>query len=220
MIEGFITVAITFWLVIGVVLVANGYFVYQVRIARYRVMQTLADKGQPVPLELFNGPRRSAPVGMMRGGIVLVCIGVALMTFFWSMTDQIVLPRPDRKRELASDDRLLSVHDRHRAPAHGDVRTQPSAIAKGKRTWRNRHERQCAGRAGSGDARCRRVQPACAPAPVQGARAPAAPDARQPRRCRRPGAGDVPGSLARHRELSRRVRVFRPGFTASPIRGS
>jgi hypothetical protein len=88
MIEGFITVAITFWLVIGVVLVANGYFVYQVRIARYRVMQTLADKGQPVPLELFNGPRRSAPVGMMRGGIVLVCIGVALMTFFWSMTDQ------------------------------------------------------------------------------------------------------------------------------------
>lgn len=88
MISGFMMVAITFWLVIGVVVVANGYFVFQVRMARYRVMQTLADKGQPVPVELFNGPRRAAPVGLMRGGIVLAAIGVALMTFFWSMTAQ------------------------------------------------------------------------------------------------------------------------------------
>jgi hypothetical protein len=94
MIAGFIAVAIMFWAVIGFVLVANGYFVYQVRLARYRVMQTLADKGQPVPLELFNGPRRSAPVGLMRGGIVLVCIGVALMMFFWAMTDQSVVHGP------------------------------------------------------------------------------------------------------------------------------
>jgi peptidoglycan/LPS O-acetylase OafA/YrhL len=48
----------------------------------------LAEKGQPVPVELFNGPRRAAPVGMMRGGIILVAIGIALMTFFWSMTAQ------------------------------------------------------------------------------------------------------------------------------------
>ena len=88
MLEAFATVAITFWVVIGVVVVANGFFVYQVRAARYRVMQTLAEKGQPVPIELFNGPRRAAPVGLMRGGIVLVFIGVALMTFFWSMTAQ------------------------------------------------------------------------------------------------------------------------------------
>ena len=94
MIAGFIAVAIMFWAVIGVVLVANGYFVYQVRLARYRVMQTLADKGQPVPLELFNGPRRSAPVGLMRGGIVLVCIGVSLMMFFWAMTDQSIFHGP------------------------------------------------------------------------------------------------------------------------------
>lgn len=86
MMFGFVMVAIVFWAVIGFVLVANGYFVYQVRMARYRVMQTLADKGQPVPPELFNGPKRAAPVGLMRGGIVLVAIGFALMTFFWSMT--------------------------------------------------------------------------------------------------------------------------------------
>lgn len=88
MIEAFVTVAVTFWLVIAVVLVANGYFVYQVRMARYRVMQTLAEKGQPVPLELFTGPRKSAPVGLMRGGIILLFIGLALGTFFWSMTSQ------------------------------------------------------------------------------------------------------------------------------------
>lgn len=88
MISGFMMVAITFWLVIGIVVIANGYFVFQVRMARYRVMQTLAEKGQPVPLELFNGPRRAAPVGLMRAGIVLSAIGVAFMTFFWSMTAQ------------------------------------------------------------------------------------------------------------------------------------
>ncbi|HXC56418.1 MAG TPA: DUF6249 domain-containing protein [Rhizomicrobium sp.] len=94
MIEGVIAVAIMFWAVIGIVIVANGYFVYQVRMARYRVMQTLADKGQPVPLELFNGPRRAAPVGMMRGAIVLLCIGGALGFFFWSMTAQSVFHGP------------------------------------------------------------------------------------------------------------------------------
>ena len=88
MMMGFVQVAIVFWVVIGTVLVANGYFVYQVRMARYRVMQTLADKGQPVPLELFNGPKRAAPVGLMRGGIILAAIGISRMTFFWSMTAQ------------------------------------------------------------------------------------------------------------------------------------
>lgn len=88
MIEGFVVIAIAFWVVIAVVLVANGFFVYQVRMARYRVMQTLAEKDQPVPLELFNGPRRTAPVGLMRAGIVLVFLGMALMAFFWSMTSQ------------------------------------------------------------------------------------------------------------------------------------
>jgi hypothetical protein len=94
MMFGFVLVAIVFWAVIGFVLVANGYFVYQVRAARYRVMQTLAEKGQPVPPELFSAPRRAAPVGLMRGGIVLVCIGVSLMMFFWSMTEQSMFHGP------------------------------------------------------------------------------------------------------------------------------
>lgn len=94
MIASIVSIAITFWLVIGIVVVANGYFVYQVRMARYRVMQTLADKNQPVPLELFNGPRRTASVGMIRGGIVMCSLGFALGLFLWAMTAQSVFAGP------------------------------------------------------------------------------------------------------------------------------
>jgi hypothetical protein len=86
--------AALFWVVIGIVVVANGYFVYQVRMARYRVMQTLADKGQPVPVELLRGPRTTANVGLLRGAIVLICLGVALGFFFWSMTAQSLFHGP------------------------------------------------------------------------------------------------------------------------------
>lgn len=99
MIASFVTVAITFWAVIGIIIVANSYFIYRVRMARYRVMQTLADKNQPVPLELFSGPQRSAPVGLMRGAIVLICIGGALAVFFWSMTAQSIFHGPIESAE-------------------------------------------------------------------------------------------------------------------------
>ena len=97
MVEAFIIVAVVFWLVIGTVIVANGYFVYQVRVARYRVMQSLADKNQPVPAEMFGGTAHSRPVGLMRGGIVLVCLGLAIGGFFWAMTDQWLFHGPIRE---------------------------------------------------------------------------------------------------------------------------
>jgi uncharacterized protein DUF6249 len=94
MFTGLAVIAVTFWVVIGIVVVANGYFVYQVRMARYRVMQTLADKGQPVPIELFTGVLRRAPTGLMRGGIVMTCLGLALGGFLWAMTAQSVFAGP------------------------------------------------------------------------------------------------------------------------------
>lgn len=83
-----------FWVVIAIVLVANGYFVFQVRMARYRVMQTLAEKGQPVPAELLGGTKRTLHFGMLRGAIVLLCLGSALGVFFWSMTAQSIFHGP------------------------------------------------------------------------------------------------------------------------------
>ena len=88
MIADFVTVAITFWAIIAIIVIANGFFVYRVRMARYRVLQTLADKNQPVPPELFSSPRRSVPIGLLRGAVVLICIGFGLTLFFWSMTAQ------------------------------------------------------------------------------------------------------------------------------------
>ena len=86
--------AAVFWVVIALVVVANGYFVYQVRMARYRVMQTLADKNQPVPTDLLGGAKRTLHVGMLRGAIVLICLGTALGVFFWSMTAQSLFHGP------------------------------------------------------------------------------------------------------------------------------
>jgi hypothetical protein len=94
MFSSIVAAVVAFWVVIGIVLVANGYFVYQVRMARYRVMQTLADKGQPVPVELFTGVLRQAPVGLIRGGIIMTCLGLALGTFLWAMTAQSVFAGP------------------------------------------------------------------------------------------------------------------------------
>jgi hypothetical protein len=94
MFTGLITVAVVFWVVLGVVFVANGYFVYQVRMARYRVMQSLADKGQPVPPELLGGSVRRAHTGLMRGGIILTGLGLAFGGFFWAMTEQSIFHGP------------------------------------------------------------------------------------------------------------------------------
>lgn len=94
MIDGIIRVAVIFWVVIGIVIIANGFFIWQARMARWRVMQTLADKGQPVPVELFHGPMRQASVGLLRGGTILVALGVALGVFFWSMTAQSIFHGP------------------------------------------------------------------------------------------------------------------------------
>ncbi|MBL6852487.1 MAG: hypothetical protein ISS15_13680 [Alphaproteobacteria bacterium] len=94
MFNDFAMVGTVFWIVVGAVLIANGFFVYQVRIARYRVMQTLAEKGQPVPVELFNGAVRRAHSGLMRAAIILMCLGIAFSTFFWSMTSVSIFHGP------------------------------------------------------------------------------------------------------------------------------
>ncbi len=145
------TIATSFWVIIGVVVVANGYFVYQVRMARYRVMQSLADKGQPVPIELFNGEQRRAPVGLMRAGLILIAIGIALGTFFWSMTEQSVFHGPDRERELASHHRALPPHDRRRAAPDGHARTPPAALGGGKHGTRAMQESALMREAAAGD---------------------------------------------------------------------
>jgi hypothetical protein len=67
-------------------------FRYLSRRSHYRLLETLAEKGQSLTPEMLsnlggNGKSsdQRSPIG---GGIFLMCIGVALGVFFWAMEGQ------------------------------------------------------------------------------------------------------------------------------------
>ncbi|MBI1331012.1 MAG: hypothetical protein GC166_14040 [Alphaproteobacteria bacterium] len=68
-----------FWIVIGVIAVSAIFFRYRESVSRDRTLQTLAEKGQPIPPELLRRGggyyRYRSP---LRSGIILVCIGIAI----------------------------------------------------------------------------------------------------------------------------------------------
>jgi Domain of unknown function (DUF6249) len=73
-----------FWIVIGVVAVASSYFYYRASVSRDRTIQTLAEKGQPIPPELLSRRyladrrylfRSRSP---LRTGIRLLFIGIII----------------------------------------------------------------------------------------------------------------------------------------------
>ena len=74
-----------FWLVIGAVVITAIYFTYKSRADRMKVLQTLAEKGQPIPPELLQGAlggMPSVPANYIRRGVVLSSIGLAMVVFF------------------------------------------------------------------------------------------------------------------------------------------
>ena len=77
-----------FWIAVVLIVFLGNFFSYRERASRYRMIETLAEKGQPIPPEyLGNGRRHSWRYGNPVGsGIYLMCIGVALFVFFWAMT--------------------------------------------------------------------------------------------------------------------------------------
>jgi hypothetical protein len=80
-----IVVAVTFWLVIGAIVIATLFFRYKARADRMKLLQTLAEKGQPIPPELLNGAlgsTQTGPVNYITRGVVLVSIGLAMIVFF------------------------------------------------------------------------------------------------------------------------------------------
>lgn len=83
-----ISVTAIFWASIAVIAVAASFFSYLSRAARYRMLQSLAEKGQPLPPELLANlaDANGSPRGVLRSGIILVCIGTALSFFLWAMT--------------------------------------------------------------------------------------------------------------------------------------
>jgi len=78
-----------FWIAIVLIVFVGCFFSYRERTSRYRMIETLAQKGQPIPPELLtnvggrgSGWRDNHPI---QSGIFLMCIGVALAIFLWAM---------------------------------------------------------------------------------------------------------------------------------------
>jgi len=78
---------VIFWGAIVLIVVVANYFSYKSQSSRHRMMETLAEKGQPIPPDLMVGGReRYRDRSPIQSGIFLMCIGIALAVFFWAMT--------------------------------------------------------------------------------------------------------------------------------------
>ena len=77
-----------FWGAIVLIVVIANFFSYKSMASRHRMVETLAQKGQPIPPELLTSGRdRSYRYhNPIQSGIFLMCIGVALAVFFWAMS--------------------------------------------------------------------------------------------------------------------------------------
>ena len=77
-----------FWGAIVLIVFAANFFSYRTQASRHRMMETLAEKGQPIPPELLTNtrPYRNSFVSSVQSGIYLMCLGVALAVFFWAMS--------------------------------------------------------------------------------------------------------------------------------------
>jgi hypothetical protein len=84
------TAAAIFWIAIVLIVFMSQFFSYRERTSRHRMIETLAQKGQPIPPELLTGGRHYGSTSWrydspIHSGIFLMCIGVALALFFWAM---------------------------------------------------------------------------------------------------------------------------------------
>jgi hypothetical protein len=65
------------------------FFSYLNRRAKYRMIERLAEKGQPLTPEMLsgitNGSGGKGDKNPVTSGIFLMCIGVALAIFFWGL---------------------------------------------------------------------------------------------------------------------------------------
>jgi hypothetical protein len=79
-----------FWGAIVLIVVGGSFFRYRESVSRDRTIQTLAEKGQPIPPELLTGHyysdrgsygRRYYRRSRAGRGVLLICIGIALFVF-------------------------------------------------------------------------------------------------------------------------------------------
>lgn len=81
---------IVMWIAILLIVFVTTFFSYLSRRSRYRLLEKIAEKGQPLSPELLsslggNGRGDRVGRGGFTGGIFMMCIGIALAVFFWAM---------------------------------------------------------------------------------------------------------------------------------------
>ncbi len=79
--------SLIFWGAVVLIVFVSSFFSYRSQASRHRMIETLAEKGQSVPPEMYarhsDDYRYRSPI---QSGIFLMCIGIALAVFFWAMT--------------------------------------------------------------------------------------------------------------------------------------
>jgi hypothetical protein len=77
------------WIGIFAIVFVAIFFSHRERTRRYRLIEMLAEKGQPIPPEMLSGAvegsgyRHGNAIG---SGVFMMCIGIALAVFFWALS--------------------------------------------------------------------------------------------------------------------------------------
>jgi len=72
-----------FWIFIAIIVVSSMFFGYLRSRSRDDAIRDLAQRGQPIPPQMFDRPGGRS--GLLIGGLVMLFIGIALSAFMWSM---------------------------------------------------------------------------------------------------------------------------------------
>jgi len=77
-----------FWGAIALIAIVSIVFRFMEQASRNKTLRILAEKGHPIPQEIFTSDPVSyhRTANSFRAGIILMCIGIALAFFFFAMT--------------------------------------------------------------------------------------------------------------------------------------
>lgn len=87
-----------FWIFIAIIVVSSMLFGYLRSRNRNETIRDLAQRGQPIPPQLFDRPGGRS--GLLIGGLVMLFIGIALTGFMWSMGHTVPPPPPGQYPEF------------------------------------------------------------------------------------------------------------------------
>ena len=76
---------LAFWVFLAAIIFFGSLFGYLKSRSRDRAISDIAQRGQPVPAELFDLTPQTSRAGLLVGGLVMLFIGIALAAVGWSL---------------------------------------------------------------------------------------------------------------------------------------